>query len=231
MEESGCKARRRRNHIKQNRFGRSFEFKLRFLRMSVILMALLDLQDPACASLEVSLSDPHTQTNHGVDNGCCRILHVQIGLGDNFFLGLNSLRRECFQGAWICTGTQASSGAETSSRREVFWRFKRLGIFSSAKTSRGRLSLWCLIGWGKGFLAVPAELAALRDTAAESLIHFHAHVFVDPANVEGSTPGWKAFYDCIADTFKDDKCVCFPHTARPCAQCNVPALHAHSCQA
>ena len=61
-------------------------------------------------------------------------------------------------------------------------------------------------GWGQGPFGTPAEMAALRDRAAAALIHFHAHIFVDPADVAGSTPAWKEFYALIADTFKDHKC-------------------------
>ena len=50
------------------------------------------------------------------------------------------------------------------------------------------------------------EMVALRDKAAESLVHFHAHVFVDPADVAGTTPAWKDFYARCADTFKGHKC-------------------------
>lgn len=59
------------------------------------------------------------------------------------------------------------------------------------------------------FFAIPAELAAMRDAAAESLVHFHAHVFADPADVAGSTPAWRAFYDAIGQAFKDDRWVLF----------------------
>lgn len=49
-------------------------------------------------------------------------------------------------------------------------------------------------------------MVELRDKAAASLVHFHAHVFVDPADVAGSMPAWKDFYERIAAAFKDHKC-------------------------
>ena len=59
-------------------------------------------------------------------------------------------------------------------------------------------------------MGAPAEMVELRDRAATSLIHFHAHIFVDPADVGGTTPAWKEFYALIADTFKDQKCAWGP---------------------
>ena len=65
-------------------------------------------------------------------------------------------------------------------------------------------------GWGHGFMRAPTEMVELRDRAATALIHFHAHIFVDPADVAGTTPAWKEFYALITDTFKDHKCAWSP---------------------
>jgi hypothetical protein len=52
---------------------------------------------------------------------------------------------------------------------------------------------------------VPEQLAALKDTAARSLYHFHIHVFVDPADPQGTLPAWRSFYNLIDETFKHEK--------------------------
>ena len=64
----------------------------------------------------------------------------------------------------------------------------------------------------------------LRDRAAASLVHFHAHIYVDPADVAGTTPAWKEFYGRIAATFKDHKCV----SGRPAlaGDCSLPGSSA-----
>lgn len=61
--------------------------------------------------------------------------------------------------------------------------------------------------WGHFLFAATDEMVALRDKAAASLVHFHAHVFVDPADVAGTTPAWKEFYARCAAAFKDHRYV------------------------
>ena len=109
-----------------------------------------------------------------------------------------------------CAGQQACT-CRAGQRNHACKQRCRLHFLHACSACRVRdiidMALPVLQGWGQKMYKVPEQLAALKDTAARSLYHFHIHVFVDPADPEGTLPAWRSFYSLIAETFKHEKWV------------------------